>query len=112
MIATPCVPRAHLVALLNIRAPCRWVGTKQVIRDGDGAPGPTGFSALVVSQGLGATGKKFFSDYTWEAPGVIRVRSRPDKETSPRFGASLHCIPLGKGRSRLLFKVSVRVSVQ
>lgn len=88
---------------------------KQVAKEGEGAPGPTGFSALVMSQGLFVKGKKSSSDYRWEAPGIIRVRTKPEKESSPGFGASLHCTPLGKGRSRLLFKVSyascLRVSV-
>lgn len=58
-----------------------------------------------MSEGLFIKGKKSTSDYRWEAPGVIRVRSKPEKESSPGFGASLHCVPLGKGRSRILFKV-------
>lgn len=47
------------------------------------------------------------SRYTFEAPGILRQRSVDVKEGGPSFGAALHCIPLGKGRSRLLFKAGV-----
>lgn len=47
-------------------------------------------------------------DYKWEAPDIVRVRTVPKKPNDFIFGAALYTIPLGKGRSRLLFKVCVR----
>eukprot|EP00596_Hydrurales_sp_CCMP1899_P003925 CAMPEP_0119036086 /NCGR_PEP_ID=MMETSP1177-20130426/3553_1 /TAXON_ID=2985 /ORGANISM="Ochromonas sp, Strain CCMP1899" /LENGTH=449 /DNA_ID=CAMNT_0006995367 /DNA_START=209 /DNA_END=1555 /DNA_ORIENTATION=- len=36
----------------------------------------------------------------FEAPGIVRYHSESEKAT---FGAAMHCMPLGRGRSRLLF---------
>lgn len=45
------------------------------------------------------------SRYDFHAPGIVRVRIEGGKEGAPLFGSDLHCVPLGKGRSRLMFKV-------
>ncbi|CAN0492450.1 unnamed protein product, partial [Ectocarpus sp. 12 AP-2014] len=75
-----------------------------IIQEGPDAPSSTGFSSIVKSRGFGSSKKMTSTRYRMHAPGVIRVRSEGKKEGEPLFGAALHCIPLGKGRSRLLFK--------
>lgn len=70
----------------------------------------------VLNPSLGMQRDKKPSDYRFEAPGIIYVRAElgadenepVDKESKPPkiFGAQLHTIPLGRGRSRLLFYVS------
>lgn len=83
----------------------------QIIQEGPDAPSSTGFSSIVKSSGFGNSKEMRSTRYRMHAPGVIRIRSEGKKEGEPLFGAALHCIPLGKGRSRLLFKVfSVGVS--
>lgn len=77
----------------------------QIIQEGPDAPSSTGFSSIVKSRGFGSSKEMMSTRYRMHAPGVIRVRSEGKKEGEPLFGAALHCIPLGKGRSRLLFKV-------
>lgn len=74
-----------------------------VVREGSDAPSPRGFSSLVRSNAFGKGKNLSGSRYTFEAPGVIRVRS-DKKDGEPIFGAALHCIPIGQGRSRILFK--------
>ncbi|CAB1115876.1 unnamed protein product [Ectocarpus sp. CCAP 1310/34] len=76
----------------------------KIIEEGPDAPSSTGFSCIVKSRGFGSRKKMTSTRYRMQAPGVIRVRSEGKKEGEPLFGAALHCIPLGKGRSRLLFK--------
>lgn len=75
------------------------------MREGSDAPSPRGFSSLVRSNAFGKGKNLSGSRYTFEAPGVIRVRS-DKKDGEPIFGAALHCIPIGQGRSRILFKAS------
>jgi len=41
-----------------------------------------------------------------EAPGIVRFRANP--KLGLVFGAALHCMPLGKGRARLLFRIYSR----
>lgn len=78
-----------------------------MIKDGPDAPSSRGFSAVVVTEGFSKKVKTMRkTQYSFEAPGIVRVRSVPVKEGGAVFGAALHCIPLGKGRSRLLFKAS------
>lgn len=79
---------------------------QQVLKEGQDAPSPKGFVSLVSSTTFGKKKREFTSRYTFEAPGIIRIRSEEKKEGEMVFGAALHCIPLGKGRSRLLFKVN------
>jgi nitrite reductase/ring-hydroxylating ferredoxin subunit len=46
-----------------------------------------------------------YVDVQYEAPGIIRQQGRPGgKNSTITFGAALHCMPLGLGRSRLLFR--------
>lgn len=78
----------------------------QVVREGPDAPSPRGFSSLVRMNSLGKDKTMRSTRYVFEAPGVIRVRSEGKKDGEPIFGAALHCIPIGQGRSRILFKVS------
>mmetsp|Transcript_101278 Transcript_101278/g.285531 ORF Transcript_101278/g.285531 Transcript_101278/m.285531 type:complete len:520 (+) Transcript_101278:109-1668(+) len=42
-----------------------------------------------------------WQELLFDAPGIVRYRSRP---RSKIFGAALHCMPRGEGRSRLLFR--------
>ena len=79
---------------------------EQVVREGPHAPSPRGFSSLVRSHTFGKDKSMSATRYIFEAPGVIRVRSEGKKDGEPIFGAALHCIPIGQGRSRLLFKAS------
>lgn len=74
-----------------------------MVKEGPDAPSPSGFSSLVRSKSFGGKVPST-TRYRLEAPGIIRVRSEGKKEGEAVFGAALHCIPLGKGRSRLLFK--------
>lgn len=85
---------------------CSTRSVEQVFREGADAPSPRGFSSLVRSNTFGKDKKLMASRYTFEAPGVIRVRAEGKKAGESSFGAALHCIPIGKGRSRLLFKAS------
>lgn len=68
--------------------------------------GPEGFNVVLTT--LKSFGGQDFrkTDYRFEAPGIIGVRTMDSKEGAPQFGAFLHTVPLGKGRSRLLFTVS------
>lgn len=43
-----------------------------------------------------------FIEVEFQAPGIIRQRGEP--RPGIQFGAALHCMPLGLGRSRLLFR--------
>jgi len=43
-----------------------------------------------------------FIEVEFQAPGIIRQRGEP--RPGIKFGAALHCMPLGLGRSRLLFR--------
>lgn len=46
-----------------------------------------------------------FIELIFEAPGIIRQKGMPrGKDSTLRFGAALHCMPLTLGRSRLLFR--------
>lgn len=74
---------------------------KQGIDEAPKAPSPKGFHSIVTQS---SGGKVMKADYSFEAPCIVRVRSR-GKKGEFIFGAALHCIPVGKGRSRLLFKV-------
>lgn len=87
----------------------------QVKQEGEDAPSSRGFMAAVRNSGIRKGMSDIVVTYRFQAPGVIRLRSmkagedtEPGKnmKPSPRFGAALHTIPLGKGRSRLLFHVS------
>jgi phenylpropionate dioxygenase-like ring-hydroxylating dioxygenase large terminal subunit len=47
-----------------------------------------------------------WTELKFEAPGIIRLYSKP--RANLIFGAALHCMPLTLGRSRLLFRVYIR----
>jgi Pheophorbide a oxygenase len=72
-------------------------------------------TASISTQGFNATIQNFGkkpSQYSFEAPCVIRVRSEAVNEKTGKpglvFGAALHCMPLGQGKSRLLFMTYAR----
>jgi phenylpropionate dioxygenase-like ring-hydroxylating dioxygenase large terminal subunit len=51
---------------------------------------------------------KNFTEFIFEAPGTLRQNTEialPNGKGMLRFGTALHCMPLGLGRSRLLFRV-------
>ncbi|CAM9295529.1 unnamed protein product, partial [Hapterophycus canaliculatus] len=79
----------------------------EVPREGPEAPSPRGFTTFVEMKSFSAAQGKSKTRYRMEAPGVIRISSVPKEgapEGAPVFGAALHCIPMGKGRSRFLYK--------
>ena len=45
----------------------------------------------------------------FEAPGIVRYRTEV-AEKGLVFGGALHCMPLGLGKSRLLFRTYYKVS--
>jgi phenylpropionate dioxygenase-like ring-hydroxylating dioxygenase large terminal subunit len=72
-------------------------------------------TASIRTQGFNATIQNFGkkpSQYSFEAPCIIRVRSEAVNEKTGKaglvFGAALHCMPLGQGKSRLLFMTYAR----
>jgi phenylpropionate dioxygenase-like ring-hydroxylating dioxygenase large terminal subunit len=72
-------------------------------------------TASISTQGFNATIQNFGkkpSQYSFEAPCIIRVRSEAVNEKTGKpglvFGAALHCIPTGQGKSRLLFMTYAR----
>lgn len=65
----------------------------------------SGFMASIVGM-FGSGNPPAMTQYGFEAPCIVRMRTtRGGKDGKPGtvFGAALHCLPLGKGRSRLLF---------
>ena len=48
-------------------------------------------------------GKDTWTYLSVDAPGIVRYRTH-NEEKGITFGAALHCIPTGQGKSRLMFK--------
>lgn len=92
--------------MMSMCLTCNTRTLSQVVREGPDAPSPRGFSSLVRMNSFGKGNTRTSTRYIFEAPGVIRVRTEGKKDGEPIFGAALHCIPIGLGRSRILFKVS------
>jgi hypothetical protein len=63
---------------------------------------PKGFTGRYKNAKPATTNKtEPWIETVFEAPGIVRYRSDRGKIL---FGAALHCMPLGMGRSRLLFR--------
>lgn len=56
---------------------------------------------------LGGVDSPSWTNLDLEAPGIVRYRGEP--KPGFIFGAALHCMPLGLGRSRLLFRIYSRL---
>jgi hypothetical protein len=63
--------------------------------------GPKGFTGRYKNAKPKTNKTEPWIETVFEAPGIVRYRSDQGKIL---FGAALHCMPLGMGRSRLLFR--------
>ena len=61
-----------------------------------------GFRGRFRPESKPADSEKSWQDLIFEAPGIVRYRGTPIENFV--FGGALHCMPLGVGRSRLLFR--------